>query len=59
MENFGKESISNSTERKWAAEFKRGERALRMMDGLAKDAVADENVMIVYSLVMCDRRRDL
>ena len=31
------------------------------MDCLAaqKDATADENVKVVYTLVMCDRRRDL
>ena len=31
----GKESSPYSTVKKWAAEFKRGERALRMMGGLA------------------------
>ena len=38
------------------------ERALRIMDGLAallQDATADENVKIVHTFVMCDRRRDL
>ena len=29
-----------------------------MMDGL-EDATADENVKVVHTLVMCDRRRDL
>ena len=35
METLEKESPSYSTVRKWAAEFKRRERALMMMDGLA------------------------
>ena len=35
MEPLGKESPSYSTVKKWAAEFKRGGRVLRIMDGLA------------------------
>ena len=35
METLGKEPPSYSTVKKWAAEFKRGERAFRMFDGLA------------------------
>ena len=38
-----------------------GERALRSdgRSGRPKDAIADENVMVVHTLVMCDRRREL
>ena len=42
------------------AELKRGESVED--DGrsdLPKDATADENVKVVYTLVMCDRREDL
>ena len=35
METLGKESPSYSTVKKWAAEFRRGGRALKMMNGLA------------------------
>ena len=35
METIGKESPSYSRVKKWRAEFKRGERAFMMMDGLA------------------------
>ena len=35
MEILGKKPTSYSIVKKWAAELKRGERALRMMDGLA------------------------
>ena len=35
METFGEESPSYSTVKKWAADFKRGEIALRMMGGVA------------------------
>ena len=35
METLGKGFPSYSTVKKWEAEFKRGERALRLMDGLA------------------------
>ena len=60
METIRKETPSYSTGKKWAAEFNRG-RVLRMMDwsGLQKDATADENVKVVHTLAMCDRRRDL
>ena len=30
-----------------------------MLDGLAKDTIADENVKVVHTLVMCDMRQDL
>ena len=58
---LGKESPSYRTVKKWAAEFRRGGRALKMMkrSGRPKEATTDENVEIVHSLVMCDRRRKL
>ena len=61
METLGKESPSYSTVTKWAAEFER-ERESGEDDGRSgrpKDATADENVKVVHTLVMCDRRRDL
>ena len=51
------ETPSYSTVKKWAAEFKRGGGG-RVEDdgrsGRSKDATADENVMVVHTLVMCD-----
>ena len=57
METPEKESPSYSKVNKWAAEFKR-ERESVEDDGLSgrlKDATADENVMAVYTLVICDK----
>ena len=61
METLGKESPSYSSVKKLAAEFKRG-RESDGYDGRScrpKDATADENVKVVHTLGMCDRRRDL
>ena len=57
-ETLGKES-PYSTVKKWAAEFKTGRESVEDdgRSGHPKDA--DENVMVVRNLVMCDRRRDL
>ena len=55
METLGKESPSNSTVKKRAADSVEDDgRSSR-----PKDATADENVKVVHTLVMCDRRRDL
>ena len=43
----------------WAAEFKRGSLEDDGRSGRPKDTTADENVKIVHTLVMCDRRRYL
>ena len=61
MKNLGRESPSYSTVKKWTTKFKKGrERALRLTDGLApKNATPDENVKVVHTLVLCDRRLDL
>ena len=55
------ESPSYSTVQKWAAEFKRGRESVEDdgLSGRPKDAITDENVKVVHTLVMCDRRRDL
>ena len=61
METLGKESPSYSTVKKWAAEFKRGRESVEddEWSGRPKDATADENVMVVHTLIVCDRRQDL
>ena len=61
METLGKEFPSYSTVNKWAAEFKRERKSVEDdgRSGRPKDATADENVKVVHTLVMCDRRRDL
>ena len=59
METLGKESPSYSTVEKWAAEFKREIESVEDdgQSGRPKDSTADENVKVVHTLVMCDRRR--
>ena len=61
METLGKESPTFSTAKKWVAEFKRGKERIedRGQSGRPKDATTDENVKVVHTLVMCDRRRHL
>ena len=61
METRGKDSPSYSTEKKKAAEFKRGRESVEddNRSDRPKDATGDENVKVVHTLVMCDRRRDL
>ena len=57
METLGKESPFYSTAKKWA--FFKKERESVEDDGLSgrpKDATTDENVKVVHTLVMCDRR---
>ena len=47
--------------KKWAQEFKTGRESFED-DGRSshpKDATADENVKVVHTLVMCDRRQNL
>ena len=47
--------------KKRAAEFKRGRESVEYdgRSGCPKDAIADENVEVVNTPIMCDRRRDL
>ena len=61
MEAFAKESLSYNTVKKWAAGFKSGGESI-VDDGRSsrpKDAIANETVKVVHTLVICDRRRDL
>ena len=57
METLGKESPYSSV-KKQAAEYKRGRESVEDdgRSGRHKDAWADENVMVMHTLVMCDRR---
>ena len=61
METLGKESPSYNTVKKWAAEFKRGRESVDDdgWSGRPKNATTDENVKVMHTLVICDRRRDL
>ena len=60
MDTLGKESPSYSTVKKWAAEVKRGRESVDDcgQSGHPKDATADENVKVMHTLCMCDRRRE-
>ena len=59
METLGK-SPSYSSEKKWSAEFKRGTESFEDDERLAAPKMPnDENVKVVHTLVMCDRRLDL
>ena len=51
----------HSTVKKWAAAFKRGREGIEGdgRSGRPQDATADENVKVVHTLVMGDRRPDL
>ena len=60
METLWKESPSYSTVKNGQQNFKKGRESLED-DGLSghpKDATADENVKVIYTLVMCDKRVD-
>ena len=63
MDTLGKEtpSYTCSTVNKWTVEFKTEKENVwdDGPSGRPKDATADENVKVVHTLVMCDRRRDL
>ena len=58
MKTLGMES-PYSTVKKWAAEFNRGRESVEDdgWSGLPKDATADENVKVVHTIGVCDRRR--
>ena len=59
--NKWKEYHSNSTVKKWAAEFKRVRESVEddRLSGRPKIATTDENVEVLHTLVMYDRRPDL
>ena len=61
MKILRKESLSYSTVKKWAAEFKRGRESVEDIgqSGRPKDATNDENVTVVHTLVLSDWMRDL
>ena len=60
-ETLGKESPSYSTMKQRAAEFKRVRENVEDdgRPGRPKDTTADQNVKVVLTIVMCDRRRYL
>ena len=51
---LGDESPSYSMMKKWAAEFRRGRESVENYE-----RSAEENVELVHSLIMCDRKRIL
>ena len=61
MKSLGKDSPYYSTVKKWAAEIRRGRQSAAddEWSGHLREAPIDENVEIVHSLVMCDRRQNL
>ena len=60
METVGKESPSYSRMKNGQQSFRGGESIVDdERSSRLKDATADENVKVVHTLVMCDRRRDL
>ena len=58
---FVKKSPFYSTVNKWEAELKRGRGSVEDdgRSGRLEDAIADEYVKVVHTLVLCDWRRDL
>ena len=58
IETLWKESPSYITVKKMAADLKMGREGIEDdgWSGRPKDATADENVMVVHTLVMCDMR---
>ena len=61
MKNLGRESPSYSTVKNWTTKFKRERESVEAdgRSGRPKDATADENVKVMNTLVLCDRRLDL
>ena len=61
MKPLGSSLFLISTVKKTAAEFRRGRESIEEDErsGCPKEATTDENIEIVHSLVMCDRRRNL
>ena len=60
IKTLGDESASYIMVEKWAAELRRKESVEGYeWSGRPKEATTDENVELVHSLIMCDRRRSL
>ena len=55
------ESPPYSTVKKWAADFRRGRESMEDYEwsGHSTEATTNENVELVHSLIICDRRRSL
>ena len=61
MKTFWFETLPYNTVNKWAAEFRRRRENVKDYERSwrPKEATTDENVVLVHSLIMCDRRRSL
>ena len=61
IKSLGDESFFYSMVKKCAAEFRRGRESVKDYErsGHPKVATTDENVELIHSLIMCDRRRRL